>query len=154
MSAGRVVARMTTLWRSSGGKSGRAAAAGEVAKAAEAAAAEAPAPLGDGAGIAAQFGGDLVVGGLVGLGAAEDEAGAEGEGLGRGVSVGQAAEVDELVGGQDDAWGFTGHGARSLCEGTATGTDAPQRRVRAESVQARKRTRTFILTWLNCQTQH
>src|ERR1700693_5535691 len=140
---------MTTLWRSSGGKSDRAAAAGEVTKAVEAAAAEAPAPLRDGAGVAAQFGGYVVVGGLVGLGAAEDEAGAEGEGLSRGVSVGQAAEGDELVGGEDDAWGFTGHGTRSLCEGTAIGTDATQRRVRAESVQARKRTRTFMLTWPN-----
>ena len=145
---------MTTLWRSSGGKSDRAAAAGEVAKAVEATAAEAPAPFGDGAGVAAQFGGDLVIGGLVGLGAAEDEAGAEGEGLSRGVSVGQAAEVDKLVGGQDDAWGFTGHGARSLCAGTAVGTDAPQGSGRAERVQAHQRTRTFMLTWLNWETQH
>src|SRR5437870_4138042 len=119
---------MMTLWRSSGGKSDRAAAAGEVVKAIEAAAAEAPAPLGDGLGGAAEFGGDAVVGGLVGLGAAEDEAGAEGEGLGRGMGVDQLAEVDEFVGGEDDAWGLASHEARSLCAGTVARADAPQGR--------------------------
>src|SRR5439155_22041845 len=93
-SRGLVVARTRTLWRSSGGRGGRAAAAREVVEALEALAAEAPAPLGDGVGGAAQGGGDLLVGGLVGPGAAEDEAGAEGEGLGRGVGVGQAPEVE------------------------------------------------------------
>src|SRR6516162_8546986 len=142
---GSVVARTRTLWRSAGGKGGGPAAARQVVQAVEAQAAEAPAPLGDGLGGAAEFGGDRLVGGFVGLSAAEDEACAEGEGLGGGVGVGQALEVEEVVGGGVEAWCFAGHGARSLCAGTAGGGDALKGRVAAESVQGRKRTRVSML---------
>jgi len=103
------VASTSTLCRSSGGKSGRAAAAGQVAQAAEAMAVEAPPPAGDGVGVAAEFVGDLVVGGLVGLGAAEDEAGAEGEALGGGAGANQLLEQLRLAQVQANARGFAGH---------------------------------------------
>src|SRR3954452_8320630 len=95
-SAGLVVARTRTLWRSWGGKSGRSATAGEVVQAVEAVTPEAAAPLGNGVGVAAELRGDVVVARDAGLwpgGAQEDESGAEGQGLGRGVGVGQGAEL-------------------------------------------------------------
>src|SRR5215831_18377609 len=111
-SAGFVVANTTTLWRSSGGKSDRAAAAGEIRQAGQAPPLEAAAPLGDGVGVATQFGGDVVIAGDAAAEAgvaAEDDAGAEGKGLGGRGRFSQTPEVDNLVGGQVDAGGFTGH---------------------------------------------
>jgi hypothetical protein len=64
---------------------------------------EALSPLGHGVGGTAELAGDLLVGGRVGVGAAEDDAGAEGECLRGRVGVGEAAEVEQFVGGQDDA---------------------------------------------------
>src|SRR5262249_28044492 len=64
--AGLVVARTRTLCRSSGGKSGRAAAPGEVCQTSKALAVEAAPPLGNGAGPAAEFGRDLRIGGRLG----------------------------------------------------------------------------------------
>jgi hypothetical protein len=49
---------------------------------------EAASPLGNRVGITAQVGGDAVVRGLVSLAAAENDPGAEGNGLRRGVCVG------------------------------------------------------------------
>jgi hypothetical protein len=76
-------------------------------------AAETPTPLGDGVGGAAELGGDLLVGGLVGLGTTEDETAAEGEALGSRVGLNEAAEVDEFVGGENDTRRFAGHGRDS-----------------------------------------
>src|ERR1051326_4478809 len=106
---GLVVASTKTLCRSSGGKSGRAAAAGQVAQAGEAVAVEAAAPAGDGVGIAAEFVGDLVVGRLVGLGAAEDDTGAEGEALRGGAGADQLLQQLRLAQVQVNAGGFAGH---------------------------------------------
>src|SRR6266516_1780694 len=154
MSAGVVVARTRTLWRSSGGKSGRAAAAGLVGEAGEAVALEAAAPLGDGAGVAAKFVGDVVIAWDASAGgAAEDDTGAEGEALGGGGGVGQALEAEGCVGGEEDAGCFAGHGARSLCMGTRVGTEALEGRADADGVQARKCTRMFTLTAPSCQSQ-
>ena len=80
-SAGWVVARTTTWWRSSGGKSPRTTTPREVAQPLEALADKAVPPAGDGVRVAAEFVGDAEVGGLVGLGAAQDEAGPKGEAL-------------------------------------------------------------------------
>src|SRR3954451_18568312 len=143
-SAGLVVARTKTRWRSSGGKSGRAAAAGQVGQAGQAPPPEAAAPLGDGVGVAAQLGGDVVVAGDAGVEAgvaAEDEAGAEGEGLGGGGGVGQAAEVEDLLGGEFDGWGLGSHEARSLCWGGETEPGPGQGSRRRTVAQALKRPR-------------
>ena len=114
---------------------------------------EAPAPLGDGAGVAVEFGSDVVVGGPVGCGAAEDEPRPEGEGLGGGVGVGQASEVNLVVGGEGNAWGLPGHEGRSW-GGEATAEGDPARgRARGEGVQALSRTRVFMLTGPSCGTQ-
>src|SRR3954471_12897382 len=155
-SAGLVVARTKTRWRSSGGKSGRAAATGQVGQAGQAPPPEAAAPLGDGVGVAAQLGGDVVVAGDAGIVAgvaAEDEAGAEGEGLGGGGGVGQAAEVEDLVGGQVDAGCFAGHGARSLRRGRATGSPPGQGSCSPATAKALKRTRMSTLHRPSCETQ-
>src|SRR5438552_6195129 len=121
-SDGLVVASTTTLWRSCGGKSGRAATAGRVGQASQAPPLEAAAPLGDGVGVAAECSGDVGVTGNAALEAgvaAKDDAGAEGQGLGGGGGVGQASEVDSFVGGQVDAGCFAGHEARSWRRGGA-----------------------------------
>src|SRR5260370_7162290 len=118
-SAGRVVARTRTLWRSCGGKSGRSATAGEVVQAVEAVALEAAAPLGNGVGVAAELGGDEVVARDAGLwpgGAAEDDAGAEGQGLRGGGGVGEASELLVFVGGKAYRGCFASHEARSVCQ--------------------------------------
>src|SRR5258708_35690795 len=112
-SGGLVVARTRTLWRSSGGKSGRTGAAREVVEHLEAVALETPPPLGDGIAVAAQFLGDVVVAWLVGLGAAEHQARPEGQALGRGAGVGQLLQPLPFVGGQTDTRGFTSHGTPS-----------------------------------------
>src|SRR3954453_8341776 len=175
-SAGLGVARTKTRWRSSGGKSGRAAAAGQVGQAGQAPPPEAAAPLGDGVGVAAQFSGDVVVAGDAGVEAgvaAEDEAGAEGEGLGGGGGVGQAAEVEDLVGGQVDAgalashggrsfrwggggvdaWGRGSHEARSLRWGGEAEPGPGQGSRRRTVAQALKRPRLSTLPRWSCETQ-
>src|SRR3954454_10503539 len=103
-SAGLVVASTTTLWRSSGGKSPRGAAAREVGQAVEAAGGEPPPPLAHGAGVAGEFLGHLLVGGAVTLAAAEDEAAAKGLGLWGRVGVGHLPELVLFVAGEADEW--------------------------------------------------
>jgi hypothetical protein len=70
---------------------------------------EAAAPAGDGIGVAVQFLGDLEVGGLVRLGAAEDEARAEGQPLGGGRGAGQLLEQLGFPEEQVDGGGLAGH---------------------------------------------
>src|SRR5580700_771808 len=84
-SAGFVVARQRSLWRSSGGKSGRSAGAGQVLQSGQALASEAPTPLGDRVGVAAEFTGNMIVAGLIRSGTAQDQSSAKGQGLGRGM---------------------------------------------------------------------
>jgi hypothetical protein len=79
--------------RSSGGKAPGAAGAGGVLEARKALCHEALAPQADGVAVAAQLGGDLLVGGPVGPGGAEDQAAAEGQRLRRGAGTGQALEL-------------------------------------------------------------
>src|SRR6266404_8806385 len=141
VSAGLVVARTRTLWRSSGGKSGRAAAAWQVVQAVEALLAEAAPPAGDGGGVTGEFGGHLVVGGLGVAGAVEDDAGAEGQALRRGAGMGQVLEVVEFLVGQVDARCFASHGTRSVCQKRCVTIPSRQRRRRTRSVQALKCTR-------------
>jgi hypothetical protein len=74
---------------------------------------EVPSPAGDRVGVAVQFGGHLQVGGLVGLGAAQDEAGPEGEALGRRTGLDEGGEVLGFVHRQTKAGGFPGHGGPS-----------------------------------------
>src|SRR5262245_5795982 len=108
-SSGLVVASTRTLCRSSGGKSGRAAAAGPVAQAGEAVAVEAAAPAGDGIGVTAEFVGDLVVGRLIGPGATEDDAGAEGQALRGGACADQLLQQLRFTQVQANVGGFAGH---------------------------------------------
>jgi hypothetical protein len=115
---------------------------------------EAAAPLGNRVGDTAELAGDLVVGRLVRRGTAEDKAGAEGEALRGGVGVDQAAEVEELIRGEDEAGGFAGHRAHSLRQETTARTVASQGRAGAHRVQARKCTRVFMLIRPNCETHH
>src|SRR5262245_53257095 len=86
-SAGLVVASTRTLCRSCGGKSPRSTAARQVGQAVEAPGGEAGSPLAHRAGVAVQFPGHLLIGGAVGLAAAQDEAAAKGLRLGGGVGV-------------------------------------------------------------------
>src|SRR5213078_1120900 len=111
---GFVVARTRTLCRSAGGKSGRAATAGQVVQAVQAVALEAAAPLGHGVGVAAELSGDVVVARDAGLwpgGTAEDEAGAEGQGLRGGGSLGEASEAPVFDGSKADDGCFASHEA-------------------------------------------
>src|SRR5947209_4015380 len=88
-SAGLVVARTRTWCRSSGGKSGRAAAAGQVVQAVQAPPSEAAAPTRDGLGMATESGGNVVVARLGVLGTLQDDAGAEGQALRGGARLGE-----------------------------------------------------------------
>lgn len=63
-----------------------------------------------------EFVADLQIGGLVGLGAAEDEARTEGEALGSEAGLGDPAEAVVFVGGEDDASCFAGHEGASVLE--------------------------------------
>src|SRR5262249_5641249 len=114
-SAGFVVASTRTLCRSSGGKSARGPAARQVDQTVETAGREALPPFADGAGVAAEFAGDLPVGGAVGLPAAKDKATAERLCLWRGVGVGRLGELLFFVAGETDKGCASGHEARSLC---------------------------------------
>jgi hypothetical protein len=108
-SAGLVVARTRTLWRSSGGKSGRAAAAGQVVQASQTLSQETLPPARYRGRMAAQRGGDLVVGGSVGLGTAENKACPKSQPLGAGAGADQLLEQLGLSQEQANAWSFTGH---------------------------------------------
>jgi hypothetical protein len=77
---------------------------------------EAPAPQGDGVVLAAQFLGDLPVGGAAFVGGAEDDAGAADEGLGCGVGAGQALQLVALLVGEGDGKGMRGWHGRSLAK--------------------------------------
>jgi hypothetical protein len=82
---------------------------------------EAVTPAGDGVGVAGEFGGDLKVGGFVGLGTTQDESGAEGEALGSETSVGDLGETVTFIGGKSKASRFAGH------EGNPVLLDKPDR---------------------------
>jgi hypothetical protein len=78
---------------------------------------EAAAPLGDGVGVTAEFGGDVVVAGLVGLSATQDEACPEGQGLGGGTGVDQALQVLGFLRGESQDGGFPSHDQTSWSRG-------------------------------------
>jgi hypothetical protein len=63
---------------------------------------EAFAPEPDGVSITVQFGGDVLVGGLVILGSPENEAAAEGKCLGSGASLNESLELFAVLVGEDD----------------------------------------------------
>ena len=86
-SAGVVVAKTMTLCRSSGGKSPRSTAAREVCQAREALGGEALSPLADRGGVAGELLGYLLVGGTVGLPAAQDKSATKGLRLRRRMGV-------------------------------------------------------------------
>ena len=148
-----MVARHRSWWRCSGGKSPGPAGAREVSQAVEALALEAAAPLGDGVGVATEFGSDLVVGRLVGLTAAEEESCAEGQRLGCGVSEGKAAELLGVGGGEADAGCFAGHRALSVCGDRGIDSVVGEDNPRQEATQALRRTRPFMLNRWFCETQ-
>src|SRR4051794_10876341 len=81
-----VAMEMTAIWVS-GGKSPGSAGARGVLKPSQAALDEALAPPRDGVAVAVQFGGDDLVGGVVVLGGAQDDATARDKGLGRGAGA-------------------------------------------------------------------
>src|SRR5262245_29303370 len=95
VSAGLVVARTRTWWRSWGGKNPWPATPRAVEQALQPSVAEAAAPARDGVGVAAEFGGHVVVARHAGLGrgAAEDNARPQGQPLGRGACVDQLVEL-------------------------------------------------------------
>ena len=102
-----LVARLTTASRSSGGKAPGPTGAGGVLQAGEAGGDEALAPLADGVPVAVQLRGDLLVVGAVGVGSAQEEPAAEGQGLRGGAGAGEGLELlAEFVGEHD--WGTEG----------------------------------------------
>src|SRR5262249_2292570 len=114
-SAGSWVARTTTLCRSSGGKSGRAATTRAVVQAVQAVLGEAPTPLADPVGIAAEFGRHVPVLRGAGFGTQQDQAGTEGQALWAGAGVSEGVQVLCFLGRKQEDGGAAGHGARSLC---------------------------------------
>jgi hypothetical protein len=82
----------------------------------QALAVEAAPPLGDRVGITVQVGSNPIIGRLVDLAAAQDEAGTEGQGLRRRVGVGNMAEVLTFFEKQPNARSFPSHEAHSLCK--------------------------------------
>jgi hypothetical protein len=91
-----------------------------------------------------EFLGDLEVGGLVGLGTAQDEAGAEGEALGGETRVGDLGEAVPFVVGQGDAACFAGHARASWVPGIPKWKDSrkgsPARRDVQEGICTRMST--------------
>ena len=75
---------------------------------------EAVPPPRDRVGVAVEFLGDAEVGGLVGLGAAQDEARAESKALGSEARMGNLGEAVEFVGGKGEASRFAGHERASV----------------------------------------
>src|ERR1700687_142191 len=106
-SAGLGVASTMPLWRSAGGKSDRSAATGQMVEANQALAQETPPPACHGVGMAAKFGSDLVIGGPVGLGTAEDDACPKGQSLRAGAGSDQLLEQRRLTQKQAETWRFT-----------------------------------------------
>src|ERR1043165_4328980 len=88
-----LLARTMTPRRSSGGKLPGPAGSGGVLESGQSVLGEALAPLADGVAVAAQLGGDLLVGRLVVSCGEQDDAAAEGQGLGRGAGAGQRFEL-------------------------------------------------------------
>src|SRR5262249_50820415 len=152
-SAGWVVARTITWWRASGGKSGRAATAGGVVQASEAPAAAAPAPLRNRLRSTAAFPRALIIAGLVGLGATQDDTGSEGEALGCRGGIGEAAQVEEIVGGQGTVRCWARQEVDSVCAAPGGEHDSPQDTGPPGNEQALKRARMFMITDLGCETQ-
>src|SRR5262249_22719799 len=95
LSAGFSVARMTTRWRSSGGKSPWGTRTRQVFQTIEAVLGQAAAPLGNGIGIAGEFDGDLPIGWIIRRGASQDDAASKDLGLGRRCGV---ADTLKLLG--------------------------------------------------------
>jgi hypothetical protein len=109
-SAVRSLARVRTSSRSPGGEDRRAAGSGGVLESGQAVSDEAGLPQGDGVPAAPQFGGDGAVGRRIVPGHAEDDATAEGAGLGRGRRPRQSLESFAKFGTQaDDRGGRDGH---------------------------------------------
>src|SRR5262249_36749689 len=151
-SAGGVVARTRTLCRSSGGKSGWAAAARAVSEALQAVPLEAPPPLRDGVGGAAQDGRDVVIAGPAGPGGTgEGDAGAGGEGGGRGGGVGQLAQLLFFVGREREDGGFASHGRGFLSQRRQRAGE--QGRGQASGGERHACTRAFMLTRRCSETQ-
>jgi hypothetical protein len=104
-----LVAIEITESRSSGGKAPGPAGAWGILEALQAAGDEAFAPLADGMAVTVQFGGDLLVGRIVGLGGTQDDAAAEGQRLGAGTGADQTLQsAPEIV----IQWDNRGEGAR------------------------------------------
>src|SRR5262249_7250440 len=144
-SAGLVVARTRTWWRSSGGKSPRPAAPREVTQTHEAVAGEAGPPACHGVGGTVVFVGDAEGGGGVRLGGAQDETRAEGEALGGEAGVGNLVEAVVFVGAEGDAACFAGHARASVLAGKRNTGDSRQGSPRATGNQGVIRTRMFTL---------
>jgi len=81
-------------------------------------------PAGDGVGVTRKFFSNLEVGGLVGLGAAKDEARTEGEALGSEARVGDLVEAVAFGGGKGDPSCFAGHEGASLLLGKPNRDDS------------------------------
>src|SRR5262249_45378138 len=145
-SAGWVVARTITWGRSAGGKRGRAGTTGEVVQASEAPAAAAPAPLRNRLGSTAAFPGAVIIAGLVGLGATQDDTGSEGEALGCRGGIGEAAQVEEIVGGQGTVRCWARQAVDSVCAAPWGEHDSPQDTWPPGTEQALKPTRMLLVT--------
>ena len=103
-----LVARLTTASRSSGGKAPGPTGAGGVLQAGEAGGDEALAPLADGVPVAVQLRGDLLVVRAVGVGSAQEEPAAKGQGLRGGAGAGEGLGARWMT-----SYGGCGRGGRS-----------------------------------------
>jgi hypothetical protein len=113
---------------------------------------EAVPPAGDGVGVAAEFLGDAEVGGLIGLGTAQDKAGPEGETLGCQACVGNLGEAVVFVGQQSDPSRFASHGGTSVFREKRITGDAHQGRPPTAEGQEAICTRMFMLMPKTCET--
>jgi len=118
----------------------------------EALADEAVTPARDRVGVAGEFFGDLEVGGLVGLGTAQDETSAEGEALGRKARVGDLAEAVVFVGGKGDASRFAGHEGASVLLGRPGRGDSWEGSPSLRGIQEVICTRMSTLNPKTCET--
>src|SRR3954466_1018127 len=87
-----LLARETTASCSSGGKAPGPAGAGGILESLQACYNEAFTPLADGMAVTVQFGGDVLVGGVVRCGGPQDDAAAEDQGLGSGAGADEGFE--------------------------------------------------------------
>jgi hypothetical protein len=99
-----------------------------------------------------EFCGDLEVGGLVGLGTAQDEAGAEGEALGGEARVGDLVEAVPFVVGQGEAACFAGHEGASWVSGIPERNDSQKGSHTRRDVQEGICTRMSTLNPETCGT--